>query len=63
MTNKTNNDLQNITQKTTDLAARTSKNTVGELGCSGIAGDSCSPVGHVSLATNLPIMNEERTGL
>jgi len=32
---KTNNDLQNITQKTKDRATRTLLKTGGELGCSG----------------------------
>ena len=40
----TNNDLQNLTQKTKDRATRTPLNTSGELGCSGRV---CNPVPHV----------------
>jgi hypothetical protein len=38
----TNNDLQNITQKTKDRATRTPLNIRRELKCSGKVGSSCS---------------------
>jgi hypothetical protein len=38
----TNNDLQNITQKTEDWAAQTTLKTGGELRCSGRVSSSCS---------------------
>ena len=39
---RTNNDLQNITQKTKDQATWTSLKTGSELRCSGRVGSSCS---------------------
>ena len=39
---RTNNDQQNITEKTEDLATRTSLETGFELRCSGSVGSSCS---------------------
>ena len=39
---RTNNDLQNTTQKTKDRVTRTPLKTGDELGCSGNAGSSCS---------------------
>jgi hypothetical protein len=40
--NRTNNDLQNITQKTDDWVTKTPLKTGGELRCSGRVGSSCS---------------------
>jgi len=42
---RTNNDLQNITQKTKDRVTRTPLKTGGELGCSGWVSSSCSTRG------------------
>ena len=39
---RTNNDLQNITQKTKDRATRIPLTTVGVPGCSGRVGSTCS---------------------
>jgi hypothetical protein len=41
MATRTNNDLQNITQKTKDRATRTSLKAGGELMCSGRVNSSC----------------------
>ena len=50
----TNNDIQNITQKTKDRATRTSLKTGGELMCSERVGSSCSTYAtrRVTLVTN-----------
>ena len=51
---RTNNDLQNITQKTIDRATRSPLKTGGELRSSGRVSSSCSTRGtrRVTLATN-----------
>jgi len=56
---RTNNDLQNITQKTKDRVARTPL-TGGELRCSGSVGNSCfaSDIHRVTLVTN-PVTSHE----
>jgi len=41
--NRTNNDLQNATQKIKDLARRIQLKTQGEFRCSGRVSSSCSP--------------------
>ena len=43
--NRTNNDLQNITQKTDDWVTKTPLKTGGELRCSGRVGSSCCTSG------------------
>jgi 4-diphosphocytidyl-2C-methyl-D-erythritol kinase len=43
--NRTNNDLQNITQKTDDRVTKTPLKTSGELRSSGRVGSSCSTSG------------------
>jgi len=57
----TNNDIQNITQKTKDRATRTSLKTGGELICSERVGSSCSTYAtrRVTLVTN-PVTSHER---
>jgi len=57
---RTNNDLQNITQKTKDRVTRTPLKTGGELLCSGRVGRSCSTSGtrRVNLATNAMTSHE-----
>ena len=57
----TNNDIQNITQKTKDRATRTSLKTGGELVCSERVGISCSTYAtrRVTLVTN-PVSSHER---
>jgi hypothetical protein len=59
--NRTNNDIQNTTQKTKDT--RTPLKTGDELWCSGRVGSSCSTSGTCLVApvTNPVISNEERT--
>ena len=54
---RTNNDLQNTTQKTKDRGVRTQLETGGELMCFGGASGSCSTCGtrRVTLVTNLVI--------
>ena len=42
---RTNNDLQNTTQKAKDRARRTPLKTGGKLRCSGRVGSSCSTCG------------------
>ena len=41
---RTNNDLQNTTQKTNDLASRTPQKTGGDLRCSGRVSSCCSTI-------------------
>jgi hypothetical protein len=50
---RTNNDLQNITQKAKDQVTRTPLKTRGELWCSGRVNSSCYPSGtcRVTLVT------------
>ena len=50
----TNNDLQNITQKTNDRVTRIPLQTEGELWCSGGMDSSCfrSGIHRISLVTN-----------
>ena len=57
----TNNDIQNITQKTKDRATRTSLKTGGELMCSERVGSSCSTYAtrRVTLVTN-PVTSHGR---
>ena len=52
---RTNNDLQNTTQKTNDRATINPLKIVGELRCSGKVISSCFPSGicYVTLVTNL----------
>jgi hypothetical protein len=60
---RTNNDLQNTTQKTKEQATQTPLKIGGELRWSGRVGIYCSTSGtrRVTLVTNpLKIMNEER---
>ena len=62
---RTNNDLQNTTQKTKDLAKRTPQKTGSVLRCSGMVSSSTSTCGtrRVTLVTNPVISHEkERTG-
>ena len=59
--NRTNNHLQNITQKTKDRARRTSLKTMGEHRCSGMVCSSCSTCDthRITLLTNpiyLPLL-------
>ena len=54
---RTNNDLQNIAQETTDRATRITLKAVGELRCSGGVNTPCST--HVRLVTN-SVINFER---
>jgi hypothetical protein len=64
---RTNNDLQNIIQKTKDRATRIPLKTGGrgELECSGRVSNSCSTCGtsHATLVTNPVINHEKSTGL
>jgi hypothetical protein len=64
MDERTNNDLQNTTQKTKDWATRILPKTGNELGCTGRVNISCSTNGtrRVAHVTN-PVMNEERPWL
>ena len=57
---RTNNNLQNITQKTKDKVTRTPLKTWGELRCSGRVGSSCSINGthRVTLVT-YPMVSHE----
>ena len=59
-TKRTNNDLQNITQKGKDRAARTPIKAGDELGCPGRENSSCSTCGtrRVILVTN-PVISHE----
>ena len=56
---RTNNDLQNITEKNRDRVTGTSLKTGGELMCSGRVGSSCSTSGirRINLVTT-PVMND-----
>jgi hypothetical protein len=60
MAKRTNNDLQNITQKTKDRATRTPLKTMGELMCSRRVSSFCSTSGtrRATLVTNLVISHE-----
>jgi hypothetical protein len=53
MAKRTNNDLQNITQKTKDQVTRIPLKTWGELKCSGRVSSSCSTscTCHVNIVT------------
>ena len=56
----TNNDIQNITEKTKDRVTRTPLKTGGELMCSGRVSSSCfiSDIRRAILVTNLVMNNE-----
>ena len=58
--NRTNNDLQNTTQKTEDPVTGIPLKIGGELGCSGRVGTSCSTsdTRRVNLVTN-PVISHE----
>jgi len=60
MANRTNNELQNITHKTTDRVTRAPLRTGGGLGCSGRVIRSCSTSGirRVTLDTSSVICHE-----
>jgi hypothetical protein len=57
---RTNNGLQNITQKTKDRATRNKLNTGDELLCSGRVGSSCSTSGtrHHTIVAN-PVLHRK----
>ena len=59
---RTNNDLQNITQKTNDQSTSTPTNNTGELTCPRRVSSSCSTRGtrRVSIVTNPVISHEWR---
>ena len=61
MAKRTNNDLQNITQKTKDRARRIPLQTRGELRGSRRVSSSCSTCGprRVTIVTN-PVISHER---